>query len=107
MSLEIIADEVHFMGYRVGLLAQTGVPATVMAELVDGINSATIFEDETKLCSECHKEVTGDYGGDPDPDAYDAALEDIERAAKEYAKNGLLRMTDLTTIINQLREESE
>lgn len=107
MSAQIIADEIHFMGYVVGILAQTGVPATVMGEFEHGMNNGTLFEDEPQLCDECANEIERGGPAEPDPDAYDDALTDIERTAKEYAKNGLLRLTDLATIIKQLREETE
>lgn len=42
MSVQVIGDEIHFDGYVVGMLAQAGVPATVMANLEEWLNNATL-----------------------------------------------------------------
>ena len=98
MSIQVVGDELHFEGYVVGMLAQAGVPATTMERLVDWLNEADIHppldESEPEI-------VEVPCEGD-----YDQALDDLVRAAGEYAKGGLLRMSDLANIVTQLKEET-
>lgn len=98
MNVQVIGDEIHFDGYVVGMLAQAGVPATVMADLEEWLNNATLDPPAD--------DAEPEPSSDPDPDAYDAALADVELAAKEYAKGGLLRLSDLAKIVAQLKEET-
>lgn len=89
LTTQIIGDEIWSDGYLIGLLAQHGVPATVLDTFVfEPPASGPIAPDEIK---------------DSQRD-YDTACDDIEKAVALQAKNGLLRVTDLKTIIKGLKE---
>lgn len=90
-QLDIVADELLFEGELVAILT-TNACATTRGRFEDLIRDGIEQEDEDKAT-------------DPDVDDYDRALDDLERAAKEFAKGGLLRMSDLATIIKRLKDE--
>lgn len=98
MSFLVIGDELHFDGYLIGMLAQAGIPATVMDNAIEHLECATMPEEEDE------PEPVAPTGSDPGD--YDQALDDLTRAAGEYAKGGLLRMSDLANIVAQLKEET-
>lgn len=125
MSTFTVADEIHFQGYRVAILT-TDAPATVIGAFEDHINAGTLFDADKFQCSECNAEAVIPHlhdckqyqplekngkGGETrqrvEDTAYDDALADVEQAAKEYARGGLLKLTDLAKLCKKLREEEE
>ena len=120
MDVRIIGDEIYYHGQLVAVLAQEKTPPSVMREFIFDFNNATLFEDVS--CQSCNAvPVTAhtcdcpNYdppeGCDPKEvkehleDMYDVALEDVQRSSKEYARGGLLKLSDLATICKQLAEE--
>lgn len=120
-----VADEIHFQGYRVAILC-TDLPATVIGTFEDHINAGTLFDADKFQCSECNAEAIiphlhdckqyqplekGGKGGETrekvEESAYDCALSDVERVAREYARGGLLKLTDLAKLIQTLKESEE
>lgn len=100
MSFLVIGDEIHYDGHLVGMLAQAGVPATVMDDVIERLECATMPEEVEEPEPEVVEvEVSS-------PDDYDQALEDLEILCDTNAKNGLLRMSDLRRFIAQLKEET-
>lgn len=93
--IQVIADEIHFEGELVAIVA-TSPSHSLMTRFLDHLDEAVVPEETAKA---------GD-GADGKPTDYDQALDDVQRAAKEYAKGGLLRVADLATIITRLKEET-
>lgn len=108
---QIVADELNFEGYTVALLVQEGVPATVMADFIHGLNNGTLFEDAPRLCEDCgepcDRPEPEEAFDEPDTDAYTAALQDVSNSIRPFVKNGLIRVGDLSKVIAQLQEETE
>lgn len=121
MDVRIIGDEIYYQGHLVGVLAQEKTPPSIIREFTFDFNNATLFEDVS--CQSCNAvPVTAhtcdcpNYDppegcGKPAPpdnvDVYDGALDDVQRASKEYAKGGLLKLSDLATICKKLAEEEQ
>lgn len=118
MSLDIIADEIHWRGYLVALLAPHGVPATIMAEFTDGLDSGTLFEGEqcadcdaergiihSKDCPQYEKPKGEAKKEDEGESEYDCALDDVLRSMKAFNKGGLIKFSDLESVLKQLKEE--
>lgn len=121
MSTFIVGDELHFQGYRVAILT-TDAPPTVIGEFENQINNGTLFEADKYQCSECNAEGFIPHlhdcslyekpkkpnvvptGGDTE---YDCCLDDVQRVAKEYARGGLLKLTDLAKLCQTLKESAE
>lgn len=125
MSTFTVADEIHFQGYRVAILC-SDVPATVIGTFEDHINAGTLFENDKWKCEECNEEAEirhlhdckhykppekGGKGGETrekvEESAYDCALDDVQRVAKEYARGGLLKLTDLAKLLQTLKESEK
>jgi hypothetical protein len=125
MSTFTVADEIHFQGYRVAILT-TDAPATVIGLFEDHINAGTLFDADKYQCSECNAEAViphlhdckqyqppekGGKGGETrakvEESAYDCCLDDVQRVAKEYARGGLLKLTDLAKLCKELKESGE
>lgn len=124
MSTHISADEVWFGGYLVAVLAQSGVPATVLGAFEDHINAGTLFDADKHQCSECnaeayiphlhdckqYKPLEKDGKGGETRDkvheqAYDACIADVRDSIKRLSKNGLLRVSDLERMLHELETE--
>ena len=119
-----VADEIHYQGYRVAILT-TDAPATVIGSFEDHINAGTLFDADKYQCSQCNAEAIiphlhdcpqyvppgkqghGETREKVEDTAYDDALADVEQVAKEYARGGLLKLTDLAKLCKKLREEEE
>lgn len=125
MSTFIVADEIHHQGYRVAILT-TDAPATVIGDFQDHINAGTLFENDKYECSECNEKAEirhlhdcsqykppeqNGKGGETrekvEESAYDCCLDDVQRVAKEYARGGLLTLTDLAKLCKELKESAE
>lgn len=87
--LQLIGDELFFDRQLVAMLT-TGATPTVQQAFRDLIEFGEDPEDVPIV-----KEQADDYV---------QALEDLGIGAKEFAKGGLLRMTDLAIIIDRLKE---
>lgn len=120
-----VADEIIFQGYRVAILTDDA-PATVLGAFEDHINAGTLFDADKFQCSECNEEAViphlhdcsqykplekGGKGGETrakvEESAYDCCLDDVQRVAKEYARGGLLKLTDLAKLCQTLKESAE
>lgn len=124
MSTFTVADEIHFQGYRVAILT-TDAPATVIGEFEGHINAGTLFEKDKFECSECNekaeirhlhdcsqyvppsKQGRGETREKVEESAYDCCLDDVQRVAKEYARGGLLKLSDLAKLCKTLKESAE
>lgn len=123
MSTFTVADEIHFQGYRVAILT-SDAPATVIGTFEDHINAGTLFDADKHQCSECNAEAyiphlhdcsqyqpleKGGKGGETrdkvHAQAYDTALQNVEEEAKKLARGGLLKLTDLAKLLQQLKDE--
>lgn len=92
-DLQIIGDELYFDRELVAILTDNA-SATTRGRFEDLILYGEEQEDEDKPVK-------------ADVDDYDRALDDCVTAAKEYAKGGLLRLTDLAIIIRKLKDEDQ
>lgn len=118
-----VADEIHYMGYRVAILT-TDAPATVIGDFEDHINNGTLFENDKWKCSECNEEAElrhlhdcshykplekdgkgGQTRATVEDTAYDAAIDDVLEGAQKMARGGLLKLTDLAKLLQQLKDE--
>lgn len=124
MSTFTVADEIHFQGYRVAILT-TDAPATVIGAFEDHINAGTLFDADKHQCSQCNAEAViphlhdcpqyvppskqgqGETRERVEESAYDCCLDDVQRVAKEYARGGLLKLTDLAKLCQTLKESAE
>lgn len=122
MSTFTVADEIHFMGYRVAILT-ADAPATVIGAFEDHINAGTLFENDKWQCSECNekaeirhlhdckhyvppaKDGAGETRDKVEAGAYETALQDVEEEARKLARGGLLKLTDLAKLLQQLKDE--
>ena len=98
---QIIGDEIRWDAYLVGLLATAGVPATVMADFREFIEHAELGGDEEA----CGPPPSGNT--ETEAFAYADALSDVMREVTRVAKNGLLQLSAVAAIIDQLRTENE
>lgn len=110
-TVEIIADEIWFRGYRVAILT-TDVLPTDIGIFIHDMNNGTLFEGEPDLCGECEKELTDSTRKIPQTDEdvdtiYDGALDDILSAIKPFAKGGIVRYADLSRIAQELKDTPE
>lgn len=81
----IVGDEIHFKGYRVAIL--TGdAPPSVLYAFEDGINNATLFEDEEVEQEKVDKKLSEDFS-----QLYDKV--------RKMSRGGLLRLTDLAKLL--------
>jgi hypothetical protein len=119
-GVDLYGDEVHFDGYLVAILVQSGVPATVMATFTDELENGLL--DEDVCCRECgaeavvpHRDDCSEYDDAPegcgteeegDVD-YVAALTDTWTSLFPFVKGGLVKWTDVMNVLTQLKEESE
>lgn len=109
MDVQIIGDEIWADGFLVGLLVQTGAPATVIGAFTDGVNSGDLFKTAQDEDSESNvpekssppsetSEVSRGYG---------AALKDVSDSLKPYVKGGLIRVADVEKVVLELGSEIE
>lgn len=111
-DVQLIGDELHLDGSLVAILVEG--PGDAQRGRFEDL--FRFGEDEADDCG-CpvrlhHKECEYHKAEDGTPpsvgregDGYDEALADVAVTAKEYAKGGLLRMSDLATIIRKLKED--
>lgn len=93
-DLQVIGDELYFERELVAILTDNA-PATLRGRFVDLLHDGEeTSEDENDKAKAPAEGV----------DEYDQVLDDLERAAREYSKGGLLRMSDLPKIIARLKE---
>lgn len=115
MSTYIVADELHFMGYRVAILT-TDAPATVIGEFEDQINNGILFEHEHE-CSECkqskvipHLHDCSKYIADLKAQgalpSYDTALDEVIQEITKASRGGLVRLRDVRAIVHKLEGRS-
>ena len=99
-TLRIIGDEIHMDGMVVAILVQYGVPATLMATLVYGLDGAVVGDipDDTGV-----PDVVGTRGVLHDVDQRgENDRELLLEAFKREGKHGLLRVKDASDIVNRL-----
>lgn len=82
MEIRVIGDEIHCDGVLVAILAENA-NATQMAAFVDVVQ----------------------FGDDSDADTVAGALTKLRKNAEAQAHGGLLKLTDLFTIIDQLKDD--
>ena len=113
--LDVRGDELHFDGQVVALLVNGGREDSHMGTFLDWVRDnpdlevGTPDKCECKHKADCHMH-RAEVGTAPDDDAptdYDTALDDVGKAAEEYAKGGLLRMSDLAIVLRKLKEGTE
>lgn len=108
-QVSLIGDEIRVDGMLVALLVPTLPPASIIGDFLDFMaDPVTYMEDwfEQPVVEDLRKGFKKDrlplFDGIP-PDHYDDALDDVERAAKEFARGGLLSLSDLATVVSRLR----
>jgi hypothetical protein len=105
-GLEVVGDELQFEGLVVGMLAQSGIPATIMDRALDFIGPVRREEVEQEILDECsckhlkecplHRAEIGTSRNEFEEDDRDQLLAILTKRAK----NGLLRLTDVADVIN-------
>lgn len=114
---DVIADEIWYRGYRIAVLAQDGVPASVMADFLDDLSNGELFSGVVAKCEECNAEAVilhlhdcKSYQPEKEvcnkAEAYEAAADDILRDTKPFTKAGLIRRADLERVCKELKEET-
>lgn len=83
MHLELIGDELYWRGYLIAVLAPEGVPASAMAEFVDGMETGSLFGTE---------------------DADETRREFVKRA-KQLSKGGLIKYAALDVLAQEMEDE--
>jgi hypothetical protein len=118
---ELIGDELWYRGHLVAMLAQSGVPASTMADFLSDLSNGELFDDVTQYCAECKAEAVFPHLHDcsqykkpghvdaskDDESEYDCAMDDIVRSMKAFNKGGLIKFADLERIAKQLKEEED
>lgn len=90
-TVQLIGDELHVDGMVVALLAQRGVPASVMADLVDGLENGTLFEAAKE------EPLSPDERVDLGHEEREALLAHMTKVAR----GGLLRLADVCEAVNK------
>lgn len=111
-GLTLVGDELHFDGELVAILTNNA-SATSRGRFTDLVIFGEPGEEDCGCPVRLHRkdcdlhkaeDGTAPDAKDPRVDPYDDALDDVVRAAGEYARGGLLRMTDLATVARKLKE---
>lgn len=91
MNIRVIGDELHADGQVVAVLAQSGIAATLMQRVVDGLDGAVLGEipDDTAKPDELADMRS------------DQAHELLHTAMKRVERSGLLRWSDVQRVIQQ------
>lgn len=77
MSIQVIGDEIHYDGELVAIMTTNPAP-TLRDRFTEALDGGDVNHSDT--------------------------LDELEKKATESARGGLLRMTDLATIIARLKE---
>lgn len=106
----LIGDEIHFQGYRVAILVASGVPATTMGDFTDALEAGLLNEDaRPDPCNCAHMKECPNYkaedAANTDDPTYEAVMTDLMHNLKPFARGGLVKLTDVERIVNQLKEE--
>lgn len=106
MGLSVIGDELVFEGLVVGILAQRGVPATIMDRALGAMGEVGREELINDLLDECsckhlkecplHKAENGTARSELEEDDRGNLL----HLLTQRAKNGLLRLSDAADVVN-------
>lgn len=82
-----VGDEIHFQGYRVAILTNDA-PPTVLAEFTDGIDNATLFENEEPEQTKRDIDVS-------------ETLTRIYDKMVKHGRGGLLRLSDFAKLMQE------
>lgn len=93
-ALSVVGDELHVDGMLVAVLAQSGVPATVMDKLVQSLDGALLIG-----CADDTVPEQVGTTGIATPSSNDERDELLARLVKA-SRNGLLRLTDACTVVH-------
>jgi hypothetical protein len=119
LMIQLIGDELWYRGYMVAMLAQSGVPASTTDDFLSDLSNGKLFDDVLPYCAECKAEALfphlhdcsaykKHWHVDADKETlYDCALDDVIRSMKAFSKGGLIKLTDLESILVQLKEEKD
>ena len=94
----IVGDEIWHLGYRVAVLTDD-VPSSAMGNFEDGINNATLFEDDARQWPSRDEQID---------EATTESAQGIFNALKKLARGGLLNLKDVRkAMLSALPEGSE
>jgi hypothetical protein len=107
VDIQVIGDEIVFEGLVVGMLAQSGIPLSVMDRALEAFGTKATREDQiNELLEECpckhlkecplHRAETGTQRAELEEDDRQALLDLMGRRAR----SGLLRLSDVADVIN-------
>jgi hypothetical protein len=107
MDVQVVGDEIVFEGLVIGLLAQSGVPPSVMdramasfgiGESREAMLNELVAECPCKHLKECplHRAEKGTQRAEPEDEDRDALL----RLLAGRARGGLLRLADACDVVN-------
>lgn len=91
MGILVIGDELHIDGMVVAVLAQSGVPATIMADFVEGLENGTLFEADQP------EPLSPDEKVDLGHEARDVLLAHFT----QRGRGGLWRSADICAVLNR------
>lgn len=86
MSLQVIADEIHFEGHLVALLACEGLPDSVKSQFRADLECGTLFKEDAE-------------------EQRAEAVAEFLRRAKQLASGGLLRYAALQLLAQEMEGE--
>lgn len=108
LNVTLIGDELHFQGYRVGLLVQSGVPASAMEAFVDNLEAGLLNQDERPdPCNCAHMRECPNYKAEDASNTDNATYEEVMRDLTHNLRprGGLLTLADVERTVKQLIEE--
>lgn len=94
MSTQLIGDAIYHQGELVALLVVTGASATVLGDFTDRLETGSLRDEEIEAAEAKMEEPT-----------YSEVMTDLAHNLKRYARGGLVKLTDVQNIVNQLKEE--
>lgn len=99
MNVQAIGDEVYADGWLVALLAKDSGCASAIDQFRDWLENAESTEPEVDAFGH-------EVPREPDADSYEAALQDVATSITPFIRGGLVRVSDLHRILEQLKEET-
>lgn len=99
MNVQAIGDEVYADGWLVAFLATDTRCASAIDQFRDWLENAQVIDDREEPAPDV---VVKDSG----TESYEAALQDVATSITPFIRGGLVRVSDLHRILEQLKEET-
>jgi hypothetical protein len=93
-DLRRIGDELHYDGQLVAVLAVSGIAPSALGAFTDALDAGFVDEEAKEELKE-----------ELETASYTAVMTDLMHNLKPFARGGLVKLTDVENIVNQLKEE--